>query len=122
MLPSINLDDEIFLAANKICHERPDCLLPDKFETVEPPVAEGEPKLSLSISLIAAKFPLDPNFPSVRPAHHDCPSPASLRSAPSPRFTGRGKCAPPRNVPHHNRRRRPIDKTPPVGSENPHRG
>jgi hypothetical protein len=50
VLTTINLDDELFLTANKVDNEIVDCLLSHELEAIEAPVAQRQPQPYLSVS------------------------------------------------------------------------
>ena len=93
MLTAIRFDDQLSFATDKIRDISGDCLLTNKFESVQTAVAQSEPKLSLGIGLLMAQTPFQSDCGTVWSAHRTCPSPgfALWCSPPSPRRPGRGK-------------------------------
>ena len=73
VLSAINLDDKALVAADEINNEGTNRLLADEFEPAQPPIADRELQLALSVGLPAAQMALDAHFPAIGTAHASFP-------------------------------------------------
>jgi hypothetical protein len=75
MSRAVDLDDQLFLAANEVGEIGTDRLLPDELEASERAVSKSPPKLAFGLGLVPAQRARSARFMQVESAQSPCPSP-----------------------------------------------
>src|SRR5689334_22885978 len=92
MLPAIDFNDQLSLAAGEVDNERTDRFLTYELEPAQPPIAHGEPDFALGVGLRAAQLAFDADGFAIWTTHDDLPlTRLAFARHPLPVSRGEGK-------------------------------